>query len=96
MPTYEYRCETDGTFDVSLPMGTAGPTRACPTCRGDASRVFTAPRISTAPRHVMAAIDNAARTSESPDVVTSIPSAGARRRTPMAPANPALQRLPRP
>jgi hypothetical protein len=44
----------------------------------------------------MAAIDNAERTSESPDVVTSIPSAGARRRTPMAPANPALQRLPRP
>ena len=61
MPTYEYRCETDGTFDVSLPMGTAGPTRPCPICRGDASRVFTAPRISTAPRHLMAAIDNARR-----------------------------------
>jgi hypothetical protein len=52
--------------------------------------------LSFAPSELMAVIDRTERTSDEPDVVSSIPAAGARRRTRMAPPNPALQRLPRP
>jgi hypothetical protein len=41
-------------------------------------------------------IDSTKQTSETPEVVTSIPSAGRRRSQPMAPPDPRLQKLPRP
>ena len=50
MAFYEYRCEHDGTFDVTLPIGTAPAAIACPTCMGDAERVFTNPMVKLAPR----------------------------------------------
>ena len=47
-------------------------------------------------RALVAALDHEDKTRESPDVVTSLPPAPARKRTPMAPLTPALMRLPRP
>jgi putative FmdB family regulatory protein len=96
MATYEYRCGTDGSFEVSVAMGTASASMGCPVCGGVGMRVFSAPRLSLVRRDLVAAIDDAAATSERPQVVSSIPSGGARRRTPMAPADPRLARLPRP
>jgi hypothetical protein len=47
-------------------------------------------------RDLVKVIDDAAATSERPQVVSSIPAGKARRRTPMAPPDPRLARLPRP
>lgn len=97
MPTYEYRCDADGTFEIHRPVGTAGPEAVCPTCTAAASRVFTAPMLSRSPRRVAAAIDRAERTREAPDVVAAPPPRGgvAARPSPVQ-QNPALRSLPRP
>jgi putative FmdB family regulatory protein len=94
--TYEYRCGTDGLFEVSAVMGTASASVGCPVCGGDAVRVFSVPRLSLVRRDLVKVIDDAAATSERPQVVSAIPASGARRRTPVAPADPRLARLPRP
>jgi hypothetical protein len=52
--------------------------------------------LMSAPRELVAAIDHAEKTRHAPDVVTSLPPAGARKRTPVLPLTPTLRRLPRP
>lgn len=96
MTTYQYRCDTDGVLDVKLPIGTAPPRYPCPVCDREAVRLFTAPLLSLGSGPIMDAIDRTEKTRDEPELVTSLPSTGARRRTPIAPPNPALQRLPRP
>lgn len=96
MATYEYRCEENGVFEATRPLGTAPESVACPVCGSEASRVFSAPMLSSAPRALVAAIDHAEKTRDEPDVVTSLPPAPARRRTPVLPLTPTLRRLPRP
>jgi hypothetical protein len=90
--TYEYRCPRDGAFDVRFPVGTATARVRCAACGGEAVRVFTAPLLSRVPRTLAAAIEDAGRSAETPDVVSSIPSRPKARRRPV---NPALARLPR-
>ena len=96
MALYEYRCERDGTFEIVRPLGEAPPSSECPVCRDDARRVFSSPILKTMPRALVAALDHECKTRDSPDIVTSIPSSGARRPARMAPLTPALRRLPRP
>ncbi len=96
MAIYEYRCVVDGVFDVTRPFGTAPATVNCAACGAEARRVFSRPFLPSPKRELIAAIDHAEKSRYEPEVVTSIPSAGARRRTPMAPMTPTLQRLPRP
>ena len=96
MALYEYRCESDGAFEITRPLGTAPAASACPVCSDPARRVFSSPMLTRMPRGLVAALDHEEKTRESPDVVTSLPPSGARRATPMAPLTPALQRLPRP
>ncbi len=43
MANYDYRCETDGVFEVTLPLGTAPSETPCPECGKDAPRIFSAP-----------------------------------------------------
>jgi hypothetical protein len=45
---------------------------------------------------VVAAIDRTEKTRDEPEVVSSLPRRHPSKRTPIAPANPALRRLPRP
>jgi putative FmdB family regulatory protein len=96
MALYEYRCEHDGAFDITAPLGTAPEASACPVCAEPARRVFSSPMIKTVPRALVAALDHEEKTRESPDIVTALPPTPAHRRTPMAPLTPALRRLPRP
>ncbi|SCF17034.1 putative regulatory protein, FmdB family [Micromonospora viridifaciens] len=91
MATYEYRCRQDGSFDVTLPIGTAGPSTRCPRCGVPAGRVFAAPRLGRMPAALHAAIDRAERTAEQPDVVRHVPGDRPARRS----SNPAHARLPR-
>jgi putative FmdB family regulatory protein len=43
MATYDYRCERDGVFELTLPIGTAPTDAPCPECGEDAPRIFSAP-----------------------------------------------------
>ena len=96
MAIYEYRCERDGCFEVTLPIGTAPASIACPDCADEAERVFSSPMVSFAPRELVAALDHAEKTKTDPDIVTSLPRRPKHERTPMAPLTPALKKLPRP
>jgi hypothetical protein len=78
-------------------MGTAPPTIACPACDAPAERVYSAPMLLISrSRRLSSVIDRCEKTRDEPEVVTSPPPRDPRKRTPMAPANPALRRLPRP
>ncbi|TDC34372.1 zinc ribbon domain-containing protein [Micromonospora sp. 15K316] len=92
MATYEYRCPRDGDFEVRLPLGEAGATLSCPACQGRAARVWSAPGLARTPRALGAALDGAARSAETPEVVSRIPGG---RPAVAAPAHPARARLPR-
>jgi hypothetical protein len=77
-------------------MGQAAEVLACPVCDDPAVRVFSAPMLSAVPKAMLAAIDRTERTREEPEVVSSVPRRDPSSRTPIAPSNPALRRLPRP
>ncbi len=90
MVRYEYRCDHDGAFEITRPLGTAPKSVQCPVCRSEAGRVFSTPMLSSSPRALVAAIDHAEKTRDEPDLVTSLPPTGSRRRTPVLPLTPTL------
>jgi putative FmdB family regulatory protein len=96
MAIYEYRCDADGAFDVTLPLGTAPTSISCPACESDSPRIYSKPMTTYLPKALVAAVDRAEKSRTEPDVVRSLPSAGARRRTQVLPLTPTLRRLPRP
>ena len=96
MAFYEYRCARDGIVQISRPVGEARERERCPLCDDAVRRVFSAPMLSLASRAAGAAIDRAEKSRTEPDVVSSLPPRHPSKRTPTAPPNPALQRLPRP
>jgi hypothetical protein len=77
-------------------MGRAPDKVPCPECDVEAPRVFSAPAISIGSRELVTAIDRTEKSRHEPEVVSSLPRRHPSQRTPMAPPNPALQRLPRP
>ena len=97
MAIYEYRCDQDGVFEVTRPLGTAPESVTCSVCGSEARRVLSIPMVRRGSRTALiAAIEHAEKSRDEPDVVTSLPSTGARRRTPVLPLTPTLARLPRP
>ena len=97
MPLYEYRCYEHGVFEINRPLSMATESAKCLVCGGEAKRVFSAPMLRSGSRTaLLAAMDHAEKSRHEPDVVTSVPSSGARRRTPVLPLTPTLRRLPRP
>jgi hypothetical protein len=52
--------------------------------------------LTSVPRSIGAALDHEEKTRHEPDVVRSLPSNGARKRTPVLPLTPTLRRLPMP
>lgn len=96
MIAYEYRCNSHGAFVVRRPAGQAPGSMACATCNQDAPRVYSAPMLRRANADRMAIIDQAEKSRDEPEVVSSLPRRHPSKRTPLAPPNPALQRLPRP
>jgi putative FmdB family regulatory protein len=97
MVIYEFCCLQHGAFELLLPMGTASSQAQCPQCGADASRQMSAPSVVRSSRSQwFGAIERAEKSRHEPEVVSSLPSAGARPRIRQAPMTPALQRLPRP
>lgn len=97
MAIYEYRCDEDGAFDVTRPLGTAPESVACPVCGGATTRVISAPMLRCGSRPALfGAIERAEKSRYEPEVVTSVPSTGARGRARVLSLTPTLARLPRP
>jgi putative FmdB family regulatory protein len=97
MPIYEYRCDQHGVSEIIRPIGMAPESVTCLVCASEARRVFSVAMVRSGSRTaVSAAMDHAEKSRHAPDVVTSVPSTGAKRRTPVLPLSPALRRLPRP
>lgn len=95
MAIYEYRCEIDGAFEVSLPMGTAPEAFECSACGGRAQRIVSMPSVRTGARTAwLGAVDRARRSAHEPEVVTSPPPVRSSQRR--VPYNPAWRGLPRP
>lgn len=95
MAIYEYRCDHDGLFEVTRPLGTAPAFVACTVCGSESRRVISVPTVRTGSRSAWtAAIDHAEKSRYEPEVVKSLPSTGARSRT--LPLTPTLRGLPRP
>jgi len=94
---YEYRCDTHGLFEISRPLGTAPESAACEACGSPSRRVFSAPAIRSGARSSLwAAIDHSEKSAHEPEVVSSVPSAGASGRPRVVPLTPKLAGLPRP
>lgn len=96
MAIYEYKCQEHGRADVEFPMGTAPASVTCDVCGAESQRAYSSPMVSNVDQRRMKTIDATKSTSDRPEVVTSIPSDGRRRKQPMAPPDPRLQKLPRP
>lgn len=97
MAVYEYRCEKHGVFEVVRRLGTATETATCSQCGEPAVRVVSLPMVMRASRsNLHAAMDRAEKSRHEPEVVTSLPTTGARKQTPVVQMTPALARLPRP
>ena len=97
MAIYEYRCDQHGVSEITRPLGMAPKSVTCLVCGSEAKRVFSVGMIRSGSRTALfAAMDHAEKSRHEPDVVTSVPSTGVRKRTPVLPLTPALRRLPRP
>ena len=70
MPIYEFRCTQCGDFEATHPMSTAPKKQPCPVCGEDARKLFSPANLSTLNSSRARAIDSAARTAETPDVVS--------------------------
>jgi putative FmdB family regulatory protein len=94
---YDFLCDPHGVFEARLPIGDAPAAHACPVCGAPARRIVSAPMVIGSRRGGWsAAIERAERSRHEPEVVSSVPSAGARPRIRTAPMTPQLARLPRP
>ncbi|HXV93615.1 MAG TPA: zinc ribbon domain-containing protein [Pseudonocardia sp.] len=96
MPTYRFRCARCGAFDLVRPMARSGEAASCPECGAEARRVFGAPALRALDPAVRGALDASAKSADAPEVVTSVPSAGRRRRPTRITTDPRHATLPRP
>jgi putative FmdB family regulatory protein len=96
MVIYEFRCPQHSAFELLLPMGAASSQAQCPQCGAVALRQMSAPRVVRSSRSAwFGAIEHAEKSRHEPEVVSAVPSAGARRHRQVS-MTPALRRLPRP
>lgn len=70
MPLYVFACPECGSFEVARPMAEASSRTCCPTCQGEARRVFTPPRLSRLATPVRRALETEEASAHEPRVVT--------------------------
>lgn len=95
VPTYSYSCVVCGGFDVVRPMAEAGRSADCPGCGRSGRRIYGAPALRSLQPGLRRALDAQHRSSDAPQVVRSVPTAG-RRRVQRQVTDPRQARLPRP
>lgn len=95
MAIYEFTCDEHGGIELETVIGTAPPALPCPDCGGRARRVFSAPMLGRLPRAMTTALENAERSGDEPDVVTSPPPRAGRPGQQQYTHDPTHQRLPK-
>ncbi|MFE3196453.1 FmdB family zinc ribbon protein [Embleya sp. NPDC055664] len=90
MATYVYRCADCGDFELTRPLGEAGPSERCPACAEPGRRVWTAPRLAGNGVRMRAAAAEE-RSAHAPTVTSGPPPRPGVR----APGDPRHARLPR-
>lgn len=93
MPIYDFSCPACGAFEAAHPMTGVPRTKQCPACGGDARRVFSTAGLSRAGSARARAVDAAAASAETPQVVGAPPPQG---RAAPASRDPRHLKLPRP
>jgi len=95
MAMYEFACDEHGDIELEATIGTAPQTLPCPECGEQARRVYSAPMLGRLPRAMTTALENAERSADAPDVVTSPPPQKTRSTQQQYTHNPMHRRLPK-
>ena len=96
MAIYEYRCSDCGTFDRSMPMGTAPESARCPTCGRESHRVFSVPMTYRTPDRLAAMFAREEASRDQPEVVNRVPPKARPARPGSAASSPEVRaRLPK-
>ncbi|WP_442903924.1 FmdB family zinc ribbon protein [Gulosibacter sp. GYB002] len=95
MPLYEFKCPERHVSVALMPISTATRERECPDCGATAHRRISAPTVFTANRAAVAAIDATERSAHEPQLVSGLPTSGAKSPTRVT-HDPAHRGLPRP
>jgi putative FmdB family regulatory protein len=86
VPLYVFTCPECGSFEVARAMAEASSRACCPTCQGEARRVFTPPRLTRLARPARRALETEEASAHEPRVVTGKRGRPLRqRRQPMPP-----------
>lgn len=96
MAAYEFTCAEHGTFEIAATIGSAPSAPSCPDCGEPGRRVFSSPMLGRVDAGLRTTLENAERSSDEPDVVTSPPPRRGRSAEPRYTRDPAHQRLPKP
>jgi putative FmdB family regulatory protein len=70
MPLYEYECKDHGVFEDQRSMSDFDAPGVCPTCRGESSRVVSAPSLRLTRPSERIARDRNEQSRHQPRVVT--------------------------
>jgi putative FmdB family regulatory protein len=70
VPVYAFTCAGCGPFEVVRPMVEASVPAYCPTCGGEARRVFTPPGLACLAGSVRRALEMEERSAHEPEVVS--------------------------
>ena len=75
MPIYEFVCGGCGPFERRRSFAESGDAMACPSCGGEARRVYSMPSTRKMSTALSGAMDRAEKSAHEPDVVRR-PSGG--------------------
>lgn len=95
MPWYDFKCGDGHINERSFSLADDVRSIDCPDCGSIAERCVSMPMVMRANTASAAAITKAEKSAYEPDVVTSLPSAGNKRATPVT-HNPLHAKLPKP
>ena len=85
MPLYEFECDACGSFDVFRPLSRASEPAACPTCAGEAARVWSAPAVAAMSPLQRNAAERNEKSRHEPHVCKTGCGCSGRRKPPPAP-----------
>jgi putative FmdB family regulatory protein len=79
MPVYEFLCGGCGPFEQRRSFSEAGDPPPCPSCGGEARRVYSMPHTRKMPTALSGAMDRAEKSVHEPEVARR-PVGGAEKR----------------
>jgi putative FmdB family regulatory protein len=68
MPTYEYECQSHGSFDLYRPMRESEKPGHCPVCGGASARAVTAPNLRVMAPAIRSAMERNEKSRHAPHV----------------------------